>query len=226
MQIQDVLVNNPKLSYYNHNSIDNIELLYLSGSVDIEFIQSDDQFIIVMSDTQDGLDSIEVNKRQSILDITQKSNYNVTINTNIVNRWFGKTVYSNNTIISQSSNAKVKVVIALKTLPKVELSGSCSLLSNSIYQDEIDLKVSGSGDIKLSGKVIDSNLKVSGSGNINIKKLESNSIFAKVSGSGNIKCYANLSAIAKVSGSGNITIFGNPTNRDISKSGSGNIKFN
>lgn len=225
MQIQDVLSDNPKLKYHTHNSIDNIiELLYLSGSVDIEFIQSDDQFIIVMSDTQDGLDSIEVNKRQSILDITQKSNYNVTISTNIVNRWFGKTVYSNNTIISQSSNTKV--VIALKTLPKVELSGSCSLLSDNIYQDKIDLKVSGSGDIKLSGKVIESNLKVSGSGDINIKKLESNSIFAKVSGSGNIKCYANLSAIAKVSGSGNITIYGNPTNRDISKSGSGNIKFN
>jgi hypothetical protein len=72
------------------------------------------------------------------------------------------------------------------------------------------LRLSGSGNIFVTGPFTPSNLdlEVSGSGNINIQQLVTNFIDANISGSGNIRVESGTSAEERlrISGSGNIDV--------------------
>lgn len=131
--------------------------------------------------------------------------------------------YNSNNIKLMSGILKIFVV--LPKIDCVKLSGAGSFFCNDISQESLEISLSGSGDISLSGKVKKIDVKLSGAGSINLKKLESNTAILKLSGVGKIKANVTESVTAKVSGVGDIKIYGNPVERDVSKSGMGKIKF-
>ncbi|NOZ45988.1 MAG: DUF2807 domain-containing protein [Chlorobi bacterium] len=103
---------------------------------------------------------------------------------------------------------------------KISGSGNINLF---VSAEEINAKISGSGKMKLKGASEDLEVKISGSGDLDAKDLLVENALIKVSGAG--ECYVNASENlnAHVSGSGNIYYIGNP---DISTkiSGSGSVQ--
>lgn len=120
--------------------------------------------------------------------------------------------------------------LKIKTRP-----GSWSMKRVDVYitvQNIEDLKISGSGSIKNDGaiKADDMDLAVSGSGNINISDLTVQNISAVISGSGNIT-YSGNTAIKEsklvVTGSGNINAEGlSSGDAKVNITGSGDCKVN
>ena len=88
----------------------------------------------------------------------------------------------------------------------------------------IDAKITGSGDMKLSGNVENLEVKVSGSGDFEGYSLEAANVEVYVSGSGDAQVTANSSIKARVNGSGDVRYKGNPERNDTKVMGSGTIK--
>lgn len=120
---------------------------------------------------------------------------------------------------------RVKVEITLPNLPEASITGSGDLTLEDIDQDEIELKITGSGSINVSGEVKLLSAKISGSGDVDAKELKADIAELRVSGSGDIKAHVSEILSARVSGSGDIRVWGNPAKRDTRVSGSGDVKY-
>lgn len=104
----------------------------------------------------------------------------------------------------------------------VKLAGSGNF-NLPVDTNNLELHVSGSGNIHLKGTADKLTTKLSGSGDIDASNLKSKIVEANVSGSGNSKVTCAESITARVAGSGNIKYIGNPEKRDVKVSGSGTI---
>ena len=127
------------------------------------------------------------------------------------------------------SRSKIVVYVSMTKIKELQLSGSGNINGSGAFtsDDETEIGVSGSGNIKLNS-VNFKNLAVniSGSGNIQLKAGSANDLKASVSGSGNIDCSGVTSenADVKISGSGNTSV---NVNKSLSAniSGSGNVFY-
>ncbi len=126
--------------------------------------------------------------------------------------------------IEVNGSAKVDVPDAIKGLQlDLDVAGSGDL---KVYQADftnINTKVSGSGNITLSGAADQLNAVVNGSGDLFALNCPVKTATVTVSGSGNVQVSASESLQATISGSGDVSYKGNP---QITKSisGSGRLK--
>lgn len=104
---------------------------------------------------------------------------------------------------------------------KVALSGSGDI-ETEVETNHIKANVSGSGNMLLSGKAIDSEFAISGSGKIKAYDLPHNTCDAIVSGSGDMYVNANEAINARISGSGTVYYINYPIIH-TSISGSGGV---
>jgi len=134
----------------------------------------------------------------------------------------------NNGVVSQFNTAAgrpAKVTVVLPEVSDLRIQGSGNITYRDFDQEEIDVDISGSGEITLAGKVDLLEADISGSGDITAYGLVAKVAKLRVSGSGWIRATATESVRARISGSGKIKIAGNPLQRDMGVSGSGKIKF-
>jgi hypothetical protein len=103
------------------------------------------------------------------------------------------------------------------------VSGSGDVASDDLSCKEMDMNISGSGNIRLKGSAVCVSCSISGSGNVHAFDFVAQEMTCKVSGSGNMNIHVGEKLTARVSGSGNIRYRGNPQ-KDIRSSGSGRIK--
>ena len=92
--------------------------------------------------------------------------------------------------------------------------------------NRIDAKLTGSGDLKITGTATDLEIKVTGSGDFDGGSLISQNVEAYVSGSGDASVVAKKSIKARVNGSGDLDYSGNPNTSDTKVMGSGAISAN
>lgn len=148
-----------------------------------------------------------------------------------------------NTMLANNSNLKVYI-----TLPKyrgISVLGSGNVtVRNGLNSQEIDLKVTGSGDMEIdrlnsnsvyteltgsgnirigSGAAQSQTVRITGSGDCTAKDMISENANVTITGSGNATVRVQNSLKATISGSGNVYYYGNPV-VDVSISGSGNVK--
>ena len=121
----------------------------------------------------------------------------------------------------------VKVYITVPKVDYVGVSGSGSIVSNGKFTgvNQMEVALSGSGDIKMEFEANDTDLHISGSGDIELKG-KSNSLEISISGSGDAitenletsKCEIHIS------GSGDATV---NVNGDLEShiSGSGDVQY-
>ncbi len=137
----------------------------------------------------------------------------------------------------------IKITIPLEDIEKVSLSGSGDVWNNDkLNTDELNVELSGSGDINLNVETNSLSSALTGSGDIKIVgdtdvletkitgsgdfhgfELNSDNTEAYVTGSGDIKVVSNKLLKARVTGSGDITFKGNPDKEDTKVTGSGSI---
>ncbi len=142
------------------------------------------------------------------------------------------------------NNKRVDVYITLRKLEGVYVSGSGKVTGESKFVMEemdisvsgsgnveleleagaIDTSISGSGKIKLEGNTKDIKISISGSGRMSAEDLRSERCKIRISGSGSCRIYVTEEIDARVSGSGNIYYRGNPDKVYRHASGSGSIK--
>ncbi|MBL0738043.1 DUF2807 domain-containing protein [Flavobacterium sp. GN10] len=143
----------------------------------------------------------------------------------------------------RTSNGKIQVTVTFEKISELSLAGSGDIKSKDVIKNDnlavklsgsgnfnlpvdtnnLELHVSGSGNIHLKGTADKLTTKLSGSGDIDASALKSKIVEANVSGSGNSKVTCAESITARVAGSGNIKYIGNPEKRDVKVSGSGTI---
>jgi len=141
-------------------------------------------------------------------------------------------------------NRNIDVYITVRKLEGLNLSGSGKIIGDSKFEvDELDLSVSGSGNLELdvfadkidsgisgSGKIELSgvsgfhDVSISGSGRLSAEDMEVEEYKIRISGSGNCRINVSKEIDASVSGSGSISYKGNPDKVYHHASGSGKIK--
>ncbi|GAB5550552.1 MAG: head GIN domain-containing protein [Saprospiraceae bacterium] len=121
----------------------------------------------------------------------------------------------------------IDIYITVPSLNKIGVSGSGDIQADEKFSNLGDLQVavSGSGNVKFECDAKDVETRVSGSGNISIKG-KGTSFSSRVSGSGNVRASDFEVADAKisVSGSGNVYVFATES-LEASVSGSGDVKY-
>lgn len=181
--------------------------------------------------TQDSFYKVEVLAQHNIADeiLTTQSGQHLTIR------------HRNNVIIKSSP---ITINITMPSLKALNVSGSGAIqLINSLGCGDLDLTVSGSGDIDIpvldaqsvstsisgsgkinvaSGQATALNSKISGSGDLSMLNVMCDQVNTVTSGSGTTKVYAVNSLFAKISGSGDVYYRGNPS-VEVEISGSGKL---
>jgi hypothetical protein len=105
---------------------------------------------------------------------------------------------------------------------KIELTGSGVIDMRDIDALEMDLIITGSGDVELWGIARTGDLDITGSGKIKAYHLEQDECYASISGSGDMYVFVYDYLDANISGSGNIFYRGNPQIK-VKITGSGSL---
>ena len=150
----------------------------------------------------------------------------------------------NDVNLKTSRNKSIKITIPFKEIKNVSLSGSGDLWNDNVLaSDNLDISLTGSGDIILNIKASKTKASITGSGEVTLKgttnnleagvtgsgdfhgfDLEVNDTDVSVTGSGDAKVVCNENLKARVTGSGDIVYKGNPKTEDTKVAGSGSIK--
>ncbi|MDW5550070.1 head GIN domain-containing protein [Methanosarcina sp.] len=100
-------------------------------------------------------------------------------------------------------------------------SGDIELETNT---SSLKSLISGSGDILLKGNASSHEIDIGGSGNIDALELRTEVTRVSIRGSGNANVYADRKLDTNISGSGNVFYEGNPEEFNMQVSGSGEVK--
>lgn len=103
--------------------------------------------------------------------------------------------------------------------------GSGDLTLNTGASEMVTLEMVGSGQIRSSGSCKTLNAELTGSGDLDAQHLASDQVTVNLKGSGTTNVFARKSAELTLNGSGDIRVFGNPDNRNVSRTGSGEVSW-
>lgn len=182
-----------------------------------------------VSYVQDSIFFVEISAQQNVLEAitTDVSAGELKID---FNKWVRKHSNIHFTIhspdlrgldISGSGNIEATGNITTSDLD-INVSGSGNIVLSSVTSDELEAKISGSGNINISaGTVTNQKATISGSGDMTMDGLTASSSYCKISGSGSISVWVTDQLDATISGSGDIRYKGTPiVNAHMSGSGS------
>lgn len=104
----------------------------------------------------------------------------------------------------------IRYRLTVKDLHALTLSGSGKITATPIATDDLRVNISGSGEVRLSGKADPQQIEISGSGRYDGTSLESKTATANITGSGAAIVNSSTSLTANIAGSGTIEYLGNP----------------
>ncbi|SDG79875.1 MULTISPECIES: head GIN domain-containing protein [unclassified Duganella] len=103
--------------------------------------------------------------------------------------------------------------------------GSGNLNLNAGSTEKVELVMVGSGQITASGSCKVLNAELTGSGDLNARHLAADSVTVNLRGSGTSHVFAKQSAELTLRGSGDIRVLGNPNQRNVNRTGSGEVSW-
>lgn len=136
----------------------------------------------------------------------------------------------------------MKIFITIPEIRELTIAGSGEIFGENVFiVQDVELRISGSGDmdlamegddyevtitgsgnIKLEGLADELDLKITGSGDVSAFNLDAARARIEITGSGNAEVQVQDELDVKISGSGDVRYKGNP-NLDVSISGSGRV---
>lgn len=189
------------------------------GSANIVYEQKTDAAPYLKIEIDENLfPLLEIKSENGTLTIEQKSGSNIRpTKYNIITNSTGLAKIRT----SGSARIHLKGKLEAEDLSFI-LSGSGNVVADDVTCRSLTSRVSGSGDITLSGKAESIENTISGSGKVNATNMYADDVTCSVSGSGNFWVHAEKNLKVNVSGSGNVRYKGNPQ-IDQSISGSGKV---
>ncbi len=145
---------------------------------------------------------------------------------------------------SFSTEHAIKIYITTSKLEKLHLAGSGNIIGKNKFTggNKLELKIAGSGDIKmeantpdieadiagsgsitLSGETKDERIKISGVGDFIGDQLKAENATVKIAGSGNVKVFAEMNLDISIAGVGSVYYKGS-ANVKQHIAGSGEVK--
>ena len=105
---------------------------------------------------------------------------------------------------------------------EIAIAGSSDVHIGSLAARKLLIRISGAGDVKIAGGVLEQNVRIAGSGDYRAGALQSAIATISISGSGDATLWARDTLSVKIAGSGDVKYYGRPS---ITKSiaGSGSI---
>ena len=103
--------------------------------------------------------------------------------------------------------------------------GSGNLHLNAGSSEHVELELVGSGEIKSSGSCKTLDAQLTGSGDLDARHLAADKVTVDLKGSGTTYVFAKQSAELTLRGSGDIRVLGNPDQRNVNRSGSGDVSW-
>jgi hypothetical protein len=117
----------------------------------------------------------------------------------------------------------IKVTLTAPDVHHFGLSGAGNLTIANYAQDDLDIEVSGSGDVTGAGKAKSVKLDISGDSTVDLGALATDSADAEISGSGKATIAPANAADLHISGDGEIDLKTRPVKLNSDVSGSGKI---
>lgn len=108
---------------------------------------------------------------------------------------------------------------------KASMAGSGNLKMDAGAGEKMDFNLAGSGDATVSGSGKTLVLSLAGSGAFNGKDLKVDSVRVSSAGSGNAAVFAASAIAVSAVGSGDVSVYGKPSQRSVSKVGSGVVNW-
>jgi len=106
---------------------------------------------------------------------------------------------------------------------KIMLDGSGNI-DLDVASGNVEAVLSGSGNMALNGNTDMFTCSVYGSGILKAQCLRSASVNVTVNGSGNADVHSNKEIVGRINGSGNIAYTGQPAQKDLKRTGSGEFR--
>lgn len=103
--------------------------------------------------------------------------------------------------------------------------GSGNLNVNTGSAENVELEMVGSGQITASGSCRNLSAELTGSGDLNARHLAADKVIVNLKGSGTSHVFAKQSAELTLRGSGDIRVLGNPDQRNVNRTGSGEVSW-
>jgi hypothetical protein len=103
--------------------------------------------------------------------------------------------------------------------------GSGELEMNGGASDKVEIAMIGSGSMTVVGSCKEFTAEQTGSGDLNARHLSADAADLQLMGSGEAILTARKVANVSVRGSGDVVIYGNPSERNVSRNGSGEVTF-
>jgi len=126
--------------------------------------------------------------------------------------------------LNVSGAADVTAQSSIKTGEmELEVSGAGDL-DLELFARSLDVEVSGAADLKLSGSTEEQQVRLSGAGDYKAADLKSKVTNAKASGAGTVIVYASEEIEAYASGAGSVRFYGDPPKQKTSSSGAGSVR--
>ena len=109
-----------------------------------------------------------------------------------------------------STHFSIDIQITTPVLQSIDVRGAAGVRVSAVDSENLDLSVSGSGDVWAEGRVKRLQVRIDGSGDMDLSRLQSIDANVRVSGSGDVKVHTSGHLVANVTGTGDIEYFGNP----------------
>ena len=197
--------------------VSDFDRISISGSPDVQLVQGDSEGVFGNGD-DDDLERLDVFVQSGELVVRPKDR-----------GWF-----------RSWGSDDVSLVIELRDLSRLKLSGSGDLSADSLTSKDLELTISGSSDmeidelavrtlevvisgsadIELAGEAEDQRVRISGSADYAAADLRSETARVRISGSADAEVRVSGTLDARVSGSGSVRYVGEPViTRHVSGSG-------
>jgi mannose-6-phosphate isomerase-like protein (cupin superfamily) len=108
---------------------------------------------------------------------------------------------------------------------KLAIHGSGELEMNGGASDSVEAAVIGSGKLTVVGSGQHFKAELTGSGDIDARHLGADAVNLQLMGSGDAVVTALKSLNVVLRGSGDVTVYGEPSERNVSRDGSGSVSF-
>ncbi len=125
-------------------------------------------------------------------------------------------------VVSGASNLKAQGDIRTEDL-EVKVSGAGDL-DIEVDTKSLEVVVSGAGDVSISGRTETQKVRLSGAGDYTAQHLKSKYTQAKASGAGSVVVFASEEIEATASGAGAVKYYGDPSMEKVSSSGAGSVQ--
>lgn len=182
--------------------------LSLELPADVTYVQGDAANVVI-SGPQSAVDRVQVDGgRIRMRDGSERA----------VVRWDA------NGIEGWSDSERLRIVVTAPSVNRFEIEGSSDLTIQDYDQTALAVDISGSGDVRASGRADRLDVDVSGSGDVDLSDVTATDATIDVTGSGDVTAGPTGEADITLTGSGDVDLTRRPTQLRQNTSGSGDVE--